>query len=153
MYLDSNFYSVFVPALIIVVIFTIGYKLWVGKQDDELEKAITLLKISIFSTAFLSMVLWLMLPLTPSLSTFGFPETVEEISKSDRLLTYIQDHNKAIVRTTEVVNWFIFIFVWGFLTAFYSVIKSFSTLRDEEYFVNRKRNISDRIDEKEQSSR
>ncbi|HET8865983.1 MAG TPA: hypothetical protein VFM80_09835 [Gracilimonas sp.] len=142
MFLDSDFYSIFGSAIILVLIFIIGFKFWEGKKQDELGKAISLLKINIFSIGFLSIVLWFMLPLTPSLRTFGFPETINEIQSNEQLLDYLQEYNKAIVRTTEVVHWFIFIFVWGFLTSLYSVIRTFESLREAPYF----KNVKDKFD-------
>ncbi|HBX65843.1 MAG: hypothetical protein CL670_10415 [Balneola sp.] len=136
MFIESDFYSILGSAIIFVLLFTIGFKFWEGKKEDELEKAISLLKINIFSTGFLLVVLWFMLPSTPSLGTFGFPETVNEIQSNEQLLNYLQTYNEAIVRTTQVVRWFIFIFVWAFLTTLYSVIKTFQSLREKDYFSN-----------------
>lgn len=142
MFINSDFYSIFGPAIIVVIIFIIGFKFWEGKKQDELGKAISFLKLNIFATGFLSIVLWFMLPSTPSLSTFGFPETINEIQSNEQLLDYLQEYNKAIVRTTEVIHWFIFIFVWGFLTSLYSVIKTFKSLREEPYFKNVKEKLN-----------
>lgn len=136
MFIESDFYSIFGPAIIVVLIFIVGFKLWEGKKQDELEKAISLLKINIFATGFLLIVLWLLLPSTASLSSFGFPETIKEIQSNEQLLNYLQKYNEALVRTTRVVHWFIFIFIWGFLTSLYSVIKTFKSLREERYFKN-----------------
>ena len=136
MFIESDFYSILGSAIIFVLLFTIGFKFWEGKKEDELEKAISLLKINIFLTGFLLVVLWFMLPSTPSLGTFGFPETVNEIQSNEQLLNYLQTYNEAIVRTTQVVRWFIFIFVWAFLTTLYSVIKTFQSLREKDYFSN-----------------
>src|SRR5438552_3612064 len=74
--------------------------------------------------AFL-VLLWFLLPATPVLSTFGFPKTVEDIHSAERLLDYLQRYNRALVRTTEVLHWFIFVFVWWFLAALYSLTKVF----------------------------
>lgn len=136
MFIDSELYLILGLAIILVLIFTIGFKFWEGEKQDELDKAISLLKINIFGVGFLSIVLWFMLPITSTLSTFGFPETINEIQSNEQLLDYLQKYNKAIVRTTEIVYWFIFIFVWGFLTSLYSIIKTFKSLREEHYSKN-----------------
>lgn len=140
--LTDDFYSVFGPAIIIVLILIVAFKWWEGKKQDELGKAISLLKISIFTTGFLSVVLCFLLPSTATLGSFGFPETIEEIQSNEQLLSYLQEYNEAIVRTTKVIYWFIFIFVWGFLTSLYSVIKAFSNLKGEEHFKNVKEKFS-----------
>jgi hypothetical protein len=79
--------------------------------------------MSIAVGAFLIM-LWMLLPCTPVLSTFGNPKTVGEIQSPENLLKFLQDYNKALVRTTEVLHWFIFVFVWWFLAG----LNMFSTV-------------------------
>ncbi|MFD2533337.1 hypothetical protein [Gracilimonas halophila] len=143
MFLETNFYVVFGLALFVVLLFIIGFKFWEGKKDDQLEKAVSGLKINIFMVGFLSVVLWFMLPSTPSLQSFGFPETVNDVQTSEQVLSYLQEYNRAIVRTTDVVYWFIFIFVWGFLSSLYTVIKTFRSLKREEYFKNVQDQYSD----------
>ena len=142
MFFESEFQSIFFPALIVVVVFVVGYSLWQRKNKNDLEKAVSLLKVNTIAVGVLSILLWFLLPSTPSLSTFGFPETVKEIQSNEQLLSYLQEYNQAIVRTTRVVHWFIFIFVWGFLAAVYSVIKAFSNQQGKEYFKNIKEKFS-----------
>lgn len=113
MYIDTDFHLIFIPALIIIFIFIVGYKFWEGEVKGEFAKAISFLKMNLIALGLLSLVLWLMLPSTPSLSTFGYPETIDQIQSNEQILDYLQRYNKAIVRTTEVVYWFIFIFCWG----------------------------------------
>lgn len=134
MFLDSDLISIFGPALILAVIFIIGYKFWEGKKQDELGRVISWLKINVIAVGFLSIVLWLMLPSAPSLMTFGYPDSINEIQSQEQLLHLLQEYNKAIVRTAEVVHWFIFIFIWFFLTSLYVVIRTFKSLRKVEYF-------------------
>ena len=143
MFLENDFYFYFGSALILVLIFIIGFKFWEGKLTNELDKAISNLRINIFMVGFLSIVLWFLLPSTPSLQSFGFPQTVSDVQTSEQVLNYLQEYNQAIVRTTDVVYWFIFIFVWGFLSSLYSVIKAFKNLQSEEYFVNVRKQYSE----------
>jgi hypothetical protein len=74
-----------------------------------------------------------MLPSMPSLSTFGFPETINEIQSNDLLIDYLQGQNIAIVRTVQVVQCFIFLFVWGLLSTLYGVIKAFGRKKEIGY--------------------
>jgi hypothetical protein len=76
------------------------------------------------------MLLWFSLPSTPSLSSFGYPYDAEDIATPAKTLKYLQRYNNAIVRTTEVVHWMIFILVFWFLTTFYEVIKLVDTKKD-----------------------
>ena len=78
------------------------------------------------------LLLWFLLPQTPVLSTFGFPQSVEDIQSAKHLLRYLQDYNRALVRTTSVLHWFIFVFVWWFLTAIYSLSKALSNVPDAQ---------------------
>jgi energy-coupling factor transporter transmembrane protein EcfT len=126
MLFESDFHSIFIPAMIAIVIFIVGYYFWQRKRKNELEKAISLFKVSTVAVGLLSILLWFMLPSTASLSSFGFPETVKEIQSNEQLLNYLQEYNQAIVRITRVVYWFIFIFVWWFLVSVYSVTKAVS---------------------------
>jgi hypothetical protein len=143
MLLEYNFYTLFGTALFVVLLFIIGFKFWEGKPKNELDKAISALKINIFMVGFLSIVLWFLLPSTSSLQSFGFPQTVSDVQTSEQILNYLQEYNEAIVRTTDVVHWFIFVFVWGFLSSKYSVIKAFKNLKSEEYFVNVRKQYSE----------
>ena len=136
MFLENDFYTIFGSSLLVILLFIIGFKFWEGKPATELDKAISLLKVNILMVGFLSIVLWFLLPSTPSLQSFGLPKTVSDVQTSEQVLTYFQEYNEAIVRTTDVVYWFIFIFVWGFLSSLYTVIKAFKNLQSEEYFVN-----------------
>lgn len=136
MLFESDFHSIFLPAIIAGVIFIVGYYFWQRKQKNKLQKAVSLLKVSTIAVGLLSILLWFMLPSTSSLGTFGFPETVEEIQSKEQLLNYLQEYNQAIVRTTRVVYWFIFIFVWWFLASVYSVTKAFSNLQGKDHFEN-----------------
>jgi hypothetical protein len=132
MFIELDFHSIFGPAVVVALIFIIGFKFWEGDKKDELEKAFSLLKINILAFGFLLVVLWLMLPITPSLSTFGFPDTVSDIDSNEQLLLYLQEYNQAVVRTTQVLYWFIFIFVWGLQATLYSFLKTFKSIKMKE---------------------
>jgi hypothetical protein len=69
--------------------------------------------------------LWLSLPSTPSLRTFGYPIDVAAIKGEAKVLHLLQEYNKAIVRTTEVLQWFLFLFIWWFLVTLYGVAKAY----------------------------
>ncbi len=123
------------------MIFIIGSYFWQRKQKNELEKVISLLKVSTIAVGLLSILLWFMLPSTSILSSFGFPETVKEIQSNEQLLNYLQEYNQAIVRTTRVAYWFMFIFVWWFLASVYAVAKAFNNQQGKEYFKDVKENF------------
>ncbi|TYP95343.1 hypothetical protein LX73_0643 [Fodinibius salinus] len=142
MFFESDFHEIFIPAFFAVVLCMVGYYYWQGQRKNELEQAISLLKVNTFAVGLLAILLWFLLPSTPSLSSFGFPETVKEIESKEQLLNYLQEYNQAIVRITQVVYWFIFIIVWWFLAAVYSVTKVLNNQQGKEYFKTVKEKFS-----------
>ncbi len=92
--------------------------------DDPVKKAILgAWKHNISASIFL-VVLWFALPSTPSLATFGYPKDVARISRPEDLLEFLQWYNRAIVRTTEVVFWFIFVFFGWVLASQRQLLKA-----------------------------
>jgi hypothetical protein len=57
---------------------------------------------------------------------------VDDIQSAKHLLQYLQDYNKALVRLTMVVHWFIFVFVWWVLSTIYSLFKALTKLADDQ---------------------
>jgi hypothetical protein len=76
------------------------------------------------------MLFWL--PSTPSLASFGYPADIDDIENKQKLLKYLQDYNEAIVKTTEVVYWMIFITVFWFVSIIFSIIKHFKIDKSAE---------------------
>ena len=114
------------PAMIIATMFLMISKNLRNKQTStEFSKAIEHFKITSIAFGALLVVLWLSLPSTPSLKTFGYPEDVSSIKGDTKLLSLFQEYNKAIVRTTEVLQWFLFLFIWWFLTTLFGVAKAY----------------------------
>lgn len=86
-----------------------------NKNVDAFDK----MKLSLVLFGIYAMVLWLCLPTTPALETFGYPETVSDIKTDSQILRLLQDYNKAIVRTANVLHWFLFGFIFFFMTNIY----------------------------------
>jgi hypothetical protein len=97
------------------VVIVAGVVQWMtrGRDADRLEGAVAGLRVLVLAFSAAALVLWFSLPSTPVLSSFGYPKTVSDLSPPGRLLTLLQDYNRAIVRTTEVVHWFLFLFLFG----------------------------------------
>jgi hypothetical protein len=93
-------------------------------KADPVQRAWSEFRLSTIGTGVILLLLWFALPQTPILSTFGYPADLASISQPQNLLKYLQDYNIALVRTTEVVHWLLFIFVWWFLAAIYSFSKN-----------------------------
>jgi ABC-type transport system involved in multi-copper enzyme maturation permease subunit len=117
MFQDSNLTFIFGTAVAIasIILLISSYLSKYGKGTNELNKLINHFIISTFLFACLIVVLYFTLPSTPVLKSFDFPKDVAEIKTEKQILHLFQQYNKAIVRTTEVVHWFLFSFVWWFL--------------------------------------
>lgn len=129
----ANFYYVFGPTLVVAIVISqiLLFKSRRARQN-KLHEAINKLKYTTIATGIVLVGLWILLPITPVLSSFGYPISVDDIQSAKHLLKYLQDYNSALVRTTMVVHWFIFVFVWWFLTTIYNLSKALTTLADEQ---------------------
>lgn len=119
-----------IPILYIVAVLFIMYFIaylsrFRSKKVDAFEK----MKLSLILFGIYSVVLWVCVPSTPVLATFGYPETVNDIKNPEQVLRYLQDYNKVIVRTSEILRWFLFGFIWFFMTNIYL----YATHRENEF--------------------
>ena len=112
--------------MIIATIFLVIIKKRNNKQNStELSKSIDHFKITSIVFGALLLILLLSLPSTPNLKTIGYPEDISAIKGDAKILNLFQEYNKAIVRTTEVLHWFLFLFIWWFLTTLFGVAKAY----------------------------
>ena len=121
----SNIPIIYVVALLFVMYFIAYFIKFKNKNVDAFEK----MKLSLLLFGIYSVVLWLCLPSTPTLETFGYPESVYDIKTESQILKLLQDYNKAIVRTTDIFRWFLFGFIWFFMTNIYL----YTTHRENEF--------------------
>lgn len=84
---------------------------------------LTMLQIRLALFAVFIALMLFALPTTPSLGTFGYPETIEDIAIPEKTLQYLQRYNLAIVRTSEVLHWFLFLTALFLLTIINDIIK------------------------------
>lgn len=130
MFPNFDLINYFGPALLIASVVLLVISILNNKKDTtELSKAINHFKATSILFGVLIIILYLSLPSTPSLKTFGYPEDIEVIKRDKDILRLLQEYNKAIVRTTEVLQWFLFLFVWWFLTTLFGVAKAFKTVK------------------------
>src|SRR5262245_48793402 len=80
------------------------------RETRPVARAVASIRTTALAFCAAAVVLWFSLPSTPVLSSFGYPQTVQQISEPVRLLALLQEYNRAIVRTTEVLSLFIFMF-------------------------------------------
>jgi hypothetical protein len=130
MFTNYDLINYFGPALLIASFVLLVISIQSNKKDtSELSKAINHFKATSLLFGVLIIILYLSLPSTPSLKSFGYPEDISAIKKDTDILRLLQEYNKAIVRTTEVLQWFLFLFVWWFLTTLFGVAKAFKTVK------------------------
>lgn len=126
MFRNIDLLYIFGPALIIASIIVATVSAIRSKQaGTELSKAIDHFRITCIVFAGLFIILFLSLPSTPSLKTFGYPKDVLAIKDDAKVLSLFQEYNKAIVRTTEVLYWFLFLFIWWFLATLIGLAKAY----------------------------
>lgn len=121
----NNIPIIYVVALLFVMYLIAYFVRLKNKNVDAFAK----MKLSLILFGIYAVVLWLCLPTTPALETFGYPENVYDIKTESQLLKLLQDYNKAIVRTTNVLHWFLF----GFIFFFMSNIYLYATHRENEF--------------------
>lgn len=97
MFQNIDFLYIFGPAVIIATIFLVTIKNRRNKQNrTDFSKAIEHFKITSVIFGALLIILWLLLPSTPSLKTFGYPENLSAIKGDDKVLNLFQEYNKAM---------------------------------------------------------
>ena len=119
--------SVLFIAVIVVVVANLGSRYFLRHEHDPLKKALKLFRLNLVFMGGFCVLLWFLLPITPALSTFGYPQSEIDIQSTKSLLRYLQDYNRALVRTTEVLHWFIFVFVWWFIATLFDLSRTLST--------------------------
>lgn len=129
--LIDNLYTVLGPTLLLVIIASIFIKMREKRYTDSKQKFAFRMKGTMIVFGGMLIVLWFMLPSTPSLSSFGYPDSISDIDNSKKLLALLQTYNKALVRTTEILHWFIFLFVFWFINIFLEVSKFITKEKDK----------------------
>lgn len=130
-----NFYYIVLPAALVVAIMIVLAKRKIDREVDTVKRALETVRLYVAVTLLLSMLLWCLLPNVAVLGSFGYPTEVNNIQDPALLLTYLQNYNKAIVRTTQVVQMFLLFFAALFLATLYilssELIKTKTVTRNE----------------------
>jgi hypothetical protein len=119
--------NVIFVGIIVVVVANLVSRYVLRREEDPLKKTLKLFRLQLVFMGGFCVLLWFFLPSTPVLSTFGYPDSERDIQSAKSLLYYLQESNQALVRTTQVVYWFIFVFVWWFMTTLFDLSKTLST--------------------------
>jgi hypothetical protein len=124
MFIDIELANILLPAIVFWVVVSVVMRVRMTKESDAAKRAWMNFKLIAIASATLLVILWFALPSTPSLSTFGYPKGLDDVSDPRRLLKYLQDYNRAVVRTTEVVQWLLFLFIFWIGSALYDFLRT-----------------------------
>ena len=126
MFQNIDFLYFFGPVMLLATVFLVAFRYRQKRQNlNEFGKAVVYFKVTSIVFGVLVAILCLSLPVTPVLKSFGFPKDVLAIRDERKVLYLLQEYNRAIVRTTEVLQWFLFLFIWWFLTTLFGVVKTY----------------------------
>lgn len=84
---------------------------------------LTMLQVRLGLFSLFLILMFLALPNTVSLGGFGYPQDLEAIATPEKTLKFLQRYNLAIVRTTDVLHWFLFATALFFLSIINDIIK------------------------------
>ncbi|MEE1898931.1 hypothetical protein GN157_10100 [Flavobacterium rakeshii] len=108
-----------------------------NKTGNALRDGVKTLQTMLIMIGVILAVIFLTLPTTASLSTFGYPDTVTDIDSQEKVLKLLQEYNHAIVRTTDALRWMVFIFIfWGIMTV-YQLLKVYRGILDERIIAKK----------------
>src|SRR5215510_14157617 len=98
MFIDESILYIIGPAIIVVVVASLVFRYFLRREQGPLKRALKLFKLNLALVGGFCLILWFMLPMTPVLSTFGYPQAETDIQSTKLLLGYLQDYNRALVR-------------------------------------------------------
>ncbi|KGO81995.1 MULTISPECIES: hypothetical protein [Flavobacterium] len=131
---DINLMWIILPFFIAGILYVRIVK---HKTGNALRDSVKTLQTMLVMIGVVLAVLLFTLPSTPSLSTFGYPDTVADIDSQEKVLKLLQEYNHAIVRTTDALRWMVFIFIfWGIMTV-YQLLKVYRGVLDERIIAKK----------------
>ena len=132
MLFESSFRIVIYVTVLIVVLFTIGYKIRIGQPENDLEKALLDLKIMLITVGLISTVMWVLLPFGSLFSPIAEIEgAIGSDDVNEQLIAYTTELGLAVGRIRDILSFFLLIFILGFLSAINQVIKATGYLKKQ----------------------
>ena len=129
--------TTFYIAVAVAILANLALRYFLRREQDPLRKALKLFRFNLLIVGGFCLLLWWQLPITPVLSTFGYPQNEINVQSAKPLLGYLQDYNRALIRTTEVLSRFIFVFVWWFIATLFDLSKTLSTTAVSQTRIDR----------------
>ena len=94
---------VLLPIIIFWMIIGTLSRKYMWQSFDVRDRALKIFRLEVLMLAMFLAILWLSLPFIPGLYSFGYPDSVRQIERPEEILRYLQEYNRAIVRTTQVL--------------------------------------------------
>ena len=121
---DVNELYIIGLAIVVIGILFFAIRARIARESDPLRKALRLYGLHLAAIAVFLTVVWFTIPVTSVLRTSDYPKSVENIQSAGELLEILQSYNRALVRTTAALHWFVLVFVAWFLLNTYRFCKA-----------------------------
>lgn len=119
-------------AIVVIGILFFAIRARIARESDPLRKAFRLYELHLAAIAVFLTVVWFTIPNTSVLRTSPYPKSVEDIQSAEALLEVLRSHNRALVRTTAALHWFVLVFVAWFLLNTYRFCKAVVNVLSEK---------------------
>ena len=111
-------------------------------NDDPLQDKLNKFKTSLLLGGIFLGLMYLIMPMTPGLSTFGYPEDAASVDTPEEVLKYLQRYNEAMVKTIDIIRWTFFIMAFWVVGSGYRFLTAFSHYLKEVRSNNHEDSIS-----------
>lgn len=133
MFQNISLLYIFMPAFILLLIIRVINTIKAGPFKNQFEQSIYNLRITVIEIGVLLILLYLILPSTPPLSS-SYPTDINSANTNEKILSYLQKYNQAIVRTIDVLKLSLFILAWGLISSIYSIMKAYNNYTTHRLF-------------------
>jgi len=107
MFPDYSLYQIMLIPIVLLALTIYVNKKFMWKKNEGHERVCKVFYVEILCFGLFWGILLLLLPSTAVLGSFNYPDSVNDVINSEKLLKYLQEYNKTIVRTTDVVKMFL----------------------------------------------
>lgn len=127
MFSETSINILMIPAFVVAGVFISITQAKLLKEADPRKRVAARVRIVLWAAGGFLIYLWLLLPSTPALSTFGYPKTTDQVDNPQKILFYFKWYNREIVRIAEIMHWVIFVGVFFIGAAIDSALREFTT--------------------------
>src|ERR1044072_885082 len=120
MFSDKDLTTILFPVIGAWVIIRI-IEWYVSRNKPPMKKALNSFTAGLLMMGILTGALYLSLPLTFGLESYGYPEEFKSLQEVHK---YLQEHNHILARLREIMHWFLFFFAIVFLQTLHSFAKA-----------------------------